>query len=68
MDRWAYAECVRSALGTVIGWLIVALLVFWGFGFLIGTLRFLVRSFLMFLVLGALVFVYFAVKQPPKVE
>ena len=59
---------MKSALGTVIGWIIVALLVFWGFGFIIGTLRFLLRSFLMFIVLGGLVVAYFALKDPPKVE
>ncbi len=59
---------MKSALGTVIGWIIVALLVFWAFGFIIGTLRWLVRSALLFLVLGALVVAYLALKDPPKVE
>lgn len=59
---------MKSALGTVIGWLIIALLVFWGFGFLLGTLRWLLRSFLMFLILGGLVVAYFALKDPPDVE
>jgi flagellar motor component MotA len=59
---------MKSALGTVIGWIIVALLVFWAFGFIIGTLRFLLRSFLVFIVLGGLVVAYFALKDPPKVE
>ena len=58
----------NTALGTVIGWLIVALLVFWGFGFVLGTLRWLLRSFLMFLILGGLVVAYLALKDPPKVE
>ena len=59
---------MKSALGTVIGWLIVALLVFWGFGFVLGTLRWLLRSFLMFLILGGLVVASLALKDPPKVE
>ena len=59
---------MKSALGTVIGWLIVALLVFWGFRFVLGTLRWLLRSFLMFLILGGLVVAYLALKDPPKVE
>lgn len=59
---------MKSALGTVIGWIIVALLVFWAFGFIIGTLRWLLRSILMFVVLGGLVVAYFALKDPPKVE
>ena len=59
---------MKSALGTAIGWLIIALLVLWGFGFLLGTLRWLLRSFLMFLILGGLVVAYFALKDPPDVE
>lgn len=59
---------MKSGLATVIGWIIVALLAFWAFGFIIGTLRFLLRSFFMFLLLGGLVFAYFALKDPPKVE
>ncbi|MEQ1703324.1 MAG: hypothetical protein ABMA25_24720 [Ilumatobacteraceae bacterium] len=58
---------MKSTLATVIGWLIIGLLLFWGFGIVIGTLRFLVRGFLMFLLLGGLVFAYFALKDPPKV-
>ena len=59
---------MKSALGTVIGWIIVALVVFWAFGFIIGTLRWLLRSVLMFVVLGALVVAYLALKDPPQVE
>ena len=59
---------MKSAFGTVIGWIIVALVVFWAFGFIIGTLRWLLRSVLMFVVLGALVVAYLALKDPPKVE
>jgi hypothetical protein len=57
---------MKSALAKVIGWLIVALVLFWAFGFVIGTLRWLLRSFLMFLLLGGLVVAYFALKDPPK--
>ena len=59
---------MKSALAKVIGWLIVALVLFWAFGFVIGTLRWLLRSFLMFILLGALVVAYFALKDPPKVN
>lgn len=59
---------MKSGLATVVGWIIVALLVFWAFGFVIGTLRFLLRSFFMFLLLGGLVFAYFALKDPPEVQ
>lgn len=63
-----YARRVKSALATVIGWIIVALLVVWGFGFVLGTLRWLLRSALMFLVIGGLVVAYLSLKDPPKVE
>jgi hypothetical protein len=59
---------MKSALATVIGWFIVALIVFWTFGFIIGTLRWLVRSFLLFALLIGLVVAYLALKDPPKVE
>jgi hypothetical protein len=59
---------MKSALAKVIGWLIVGLLLFWAFGFVIGTLRWLLRSFLMFLLIGALVVAWFALKEPPKVD
>ena len=57
---------MKSALAKVIGWLIVAVVLFWAFGFVIGTLRWLLRSFLMFILLGGLVVAYFALKDPPK--
>ena len=59
---------MKSGLATVIGWIIVALIVFWAFGFIIGTLRWLIRSFLLFALLIGLVVAYFALKDPPKVE
>jgi len=59
---------MKSSLATVIGWVIVALIVFWAFGFIIGTLRWLLRSFLLFALLIGLLFAYFALKDPPKVE
>ncbi len=59
---------MKSSLATVIGWVIVALLVFWAFGFIIGTLRWLLRSVLLFGLLIGLLLAYFALKDPPKVE
>jgi len=59
---------MKSVLGKVIGWLIVGLLIFWGIGLVIGTLRWIIRSVLMFAILGGLVFAYLALKDPPKVE
>ena len=59
---------MKSGLATVIGWIIVALIVFWAFGFIIGTLKWLIRSFLLFALLIGLVVAYLALKDPPKVE
>lgn len=58
---------MKSSLATVVGWLIVVLLAFWAFGFILGTLRWLIRSLLMFLILGGLLVAYLALKDPPKV-
>jgi len=59
---------MKSSLATVIGWVIVAIIVFWAFGFIIGTLRWLLRSFLLFGLLIGLLLAYLALKDPPKVE
>jgi len=59
---------MKSSLATIIGWVIVALIVFWAFGFIIGTLRWLLRSFLLFALLIGLLLAYLALKGPPKVE
>jgi len=59
---------MKSSLATVIGWVIVALIAFWAFGFIIGTLRWLLRSVLIFGLLIGLLLAYLALKDPPKVE
>ncbi|MGB8858360.1 MAG: hypothetical protein WCC60_03845 [Ilumatobacteraceae bacterium] len=59
---------MKSALSTVVGWLIVGLIAFWAFGFVLGTLRWLLHSLLMFIILGGLIVAYLALKDPPKVE
>ena len=59
---------MKKSLSTFVGWIIIALIVFWAFGFLIGALRWLLRSFLMFIILGGLIVAYLALKDPPKVE
>ena len=55
----------RAALASVIGWVIVALLVIWGFGLVIGWIAFVVRSLGILIVIALLVVAYFAVKGPP---
>jgi len=59
---------MKSALATVVGWVIVVVIAFWAFGFVLGALAWLLRSFLMFLVVLGLIVAYFALKDPPKVE
>ena len=58
---------MRSTLSTVIGWLLVILVVFYAFGFVVGFLRFLLRSVIWFVVLGGLLWAWLALKDPPKV-
>lgn len=49
----------KSLLATVIGWLILGLLVFWLFGLVVGTIRFLVRFIVWIAVLALLLVAYF---------
>lgn len=55
----------RSALASVIGWIIVALIVVWLFGMLIGWIRFVLRSAAWLVLIGLLLAAYFAAKGPP---
>ena len=54
---------VRNLGATIVGWLLVAVLVYVLFGFLIGTIFWLVRTFLVFVVIGALAWLYFRLKS-----
>lgn len=56
----------RSALASAIGWLIVAVVVVWSFGLLIGWIRFVLRSIAWIVLIVLLVAVYLAVKEPPE--
>ena len=55
----------KSMLATVIGWIIVAVIAWWLLGFVIGTLRWVIRSVLILGALILLVGVYFNLKAPP---
>ncbi|HEY5663067.1 MAG TPA: hypothetical protein VIS05_03430 [Ilumatobacter sp.] len=55
----------RSTLATALGWVIVAILVVWLFGVVIGVIRFVLRSLLGLVVVAVLVGAYFALKTPP---
>lgn len=54
----------RSALATVVGWVIVAVVVYWFLGAVIGTIRFLVRFLAWIVVLGVLAVIYFRLRAP----
>ena len=49
---------VKSSLATVIGWVIVAVLIFWSLEFVIGTIRFVLRFVVFVAVLGVLLTAY----------
>ena len=55
----------RSALASAVGWVIVALVVIWVFGLVIGWIRFLLRSIALIVVIVLLVAAYLAIKEPP---
>ncbi len=48
----------KSALASIVGWVIVAIVVFWLLGAVIGTIRFLVRIVVWLIVLGGLAALY----------
>ena len=58
------ATSPRSVLASVIGWIIVAVLLFWALGFVLGTIRFLIRAFAGLIVLAILVALYFRLRAP----
>lgn len=55
----------RSALASVIGWLIVVLVAIWAFGLVIGWIAFVLRSLAWLALIVVLVVAYLAVKGPP---
>ena len=55
----------RTALASAVGWVIVALVVIWMFGLVIGWIRFLLRSVVLIGVIVLLVAAYLAIKEPP---
>ncbi len=55
----------RSALASAIGWVIVALVVFWLFGMVIGWISFVLRSIVWIALIAALIWVYLSLKEPP---
>lgn len=54
----------RSMLATLVGWVIVIIVGWWLLGFVIGTVRWLLRTVLMAAVLIGLVVLYLKLKEP----
>ena len=54
----------RSILASAIGWIIVALVVIWLFGTVIGWIAFVLRSIVWFVLIGVLLVAYLAVRAP----
>ncbi len=54
---------IRGFGATIIGWLIVAVIVYFFFGFLIGTIRWVFRFIIVLFLLGALLTVYFKLRD-----
>lgn len=52
----------RSLLATIVGWLVVALIVWFFFGWILGTFRFVLRIVVILVVIGALISLYFKLR------
>jgi hypothetical protein len=53
----------RSILATVIGWLIVVVVVWFLFGGIFGAIRFIIRMMVFLFVVGALLTIYFRLRD-----
>ena len=60
------ASSPRSALASAIGWVIVALIVIWLFGMVIGWIRFVLRSIVWVVLIAVLIGAYLSIKEPPE--
>lgn len=54
---------VRGFGATVVGWLIVAVIIYFFFGFLIGTIRWILRLIIVLVLMGALLTAYFKLRD-----
>lgn len=57
----------RNILASIVGWLIVAIVVYLLFGFLVGTLFWLLRVALVLVLLGGLLALYVKLRGDPGV-
>ena len=53
----------RSILASVVGWMIVAFIVWVFFGSILGAIGFIIRMVLLLIVVGALLTVYFRLRD-----
>jgi hypothetical protein len=53
----------RSFLASVVGWIVVALIVYFFFGWILGTLRFVLRILVIVVVIGGLTRLYFKLRS-----
>ena len=53
----------RSLLATIVGWLIVIVVVWFLFGGIFGAIRFIIRMVVFLFVIGALLTVYFRLRD-----
>jgi hypothetical protein len=61
----AESSTPRSALATVIGWVILAVIAWFVLSTALGAVFWVVRGFVWVLILGGLVWAYLALKAPP---
>ncbi len=54
----------RRVLASIVGWAIVAILVYWLIGLIIATIGFLLRFLIWAILLGALITLYLNLKAP----
>ncbi len=54
----------RRVLASIVGWVIVAILVYWLIGLIIATIGFLLRFLIWGILLGALITLYLNLKSP----
>ncbi len=62
----ANSRSARSILATVIGWVVVAIVVWFLFGALVGTILWILRTILIIAVILGLVTLYFKLKSPKE--
>lgn len=62
----ANSRSARSILATVIGWVVVAIVVWFLFGALVGTILWILRTILIIAVILGLITLYFKLKSPKE--